>query len=46
MILIKDQILVFERHFAHLAKERERKCLGFFGCERGGKISGLHEIKD
>ena len=24
--LIKDQILVFEMHFAHLEKEVERKC--------------------
>ena len=28
MILIKNQILVFKRHFAHLKKEGERKKLG------------------
>ena len=45
MILIKYQILVFERHFAHLAKEGEESARAFFGCERGRKISALCSMK-
>ena len=38
MILIKDQILVFEKHFAHLAKGGERSARTILVVREGGRL--------